>query len=158
MQSNVSRVPCTGLFEICVNNPSRSSSSFLLRKEKRRVERRGAAPGKGKWGGNLQYTLPFPTDTLKSITLLFVPAASSFSGGEIMLIKAEIWHRCLPAPLQQPQEMIAEPFRGVSEWPLLYFNSSLSTWIQPCRGGWKSKMGSDSPSRLMPSGPVETLV
>lgn len=32
VQCNVSRVPCTGLFEICVNNSS--SSSLLLRKEK----------------------------------------------------------------------------------------------------------------------------
>lgn len=46
VQCNVSRVPCTGLFEICVNN---SSSSSLLRKEKELSV--VGREGKAAWGG-----------------------------------------------------------------------------------------------------------
>lgn len=58
VQCNVSRVPCTGLFEICVNNSS-SSSSLLLGKEKE-VSVLGRE-GKAVWGGGQIPILPHQT-------------------------------------------------------------------------------------------------
>lgn len=89
VQCNVSRVPCTGLFEICVNNSS-SSSSLLLRKEKE-VSAVGRE-GKAAWGGGKVGPHPPPPASLKTPNPLLLPTTLSLLLGEITLITVKTQH------------------------------------------------------------------
>lgn len=90
VQCNVSRVPCTGLFEICVNNTS-SRGSLLLRKEKE-VSVVGRE-GKAAWGGGQVGPHPPPRASLETPNLPLLPTTSSLFLGEITLVTVNTQHK-----------------------------------------------------------------